>query len=272
MSDNTASRSNDPETTPPPGTAPEGRPVWIDLTTNDADRARAFYGAVFGWTFEDTGAGFGHYHMISSGAASIGGLMGRTPEMGEGPSQWTVYLHTPDARSTCDKALARGGGVLVPPMPVGDLGTMGMVIDPGQVATGFWQPDRFEGTEVMGVAGAPCWFEIFTAAYDTSLDFYREVFGWDVATMSDAGNFRYSTTGSELGAVAGIMAADFLDEEHPGYWRTYLGTTDVDATAEKIGALGGSLLGDIQDSPYGRFGEVTDDQGARFVIVQAPAA
>ena len=29
-----------------------GTPSWIDLSTTDPDAARAFYGAVFGWSFE----------------------------------------------------------------------------------------------------------------------------------------------------------------------------------------------------------------------------
>ena len=249
----------------------QGRPVWIDLTTTDAERAKTFYGAVLGWTFEDMGAEFGRYHMVSSGAAVIGGQMGRVPELGEGPDGWNVYLDTPDAKAPVDQAVADGGTVMVPPMPVGDLGTSGMVVDPGQGATGFWQSGTFEGTEVMAVAGAPCWFELFTGAYEASLDFYREVFGWEVATMSDTDQFKYSSNGADQDAVAGIMAA-VLGEGHPAYWRTYLGVVDVDSTAQQIVELGGSVEGEIQDSPYGRFADVMDDQGARFVILQAPPA
>ncbi len=35
--------------------APQGAPIWIDLTTSDPDRAQEFYGAVFGWTFDVRG-------------------------------------------------------------------------------------------------------------------------------------------------------------------------------------------------------------------------
>ena len=34
---------------------PLGAPCWIDLTSSDLGRAQEFYGAVFGWTFEDKG-------------------------------------------------------------------------------------------------------------------------------------------------------------------------------------------------------------------------
>ncbi len=29
-----------------------GAPCWIDLMTSDAEKAKAFYGELFGWTFE----------------------------------------------------------------------------------------------------------------------------------------------------------------------------------------------------------------------------
>lgn len=250
---------------------PQGRPVWIDLTTADIQRAMHFYGSVFEWTFEDMGADFGHYHLVKSRDLTIGGMMGRVPEMmGEGPDAWSVYLYTPDAQATCDKATAHGGSVIVPPMPVGDMGISGMVTDPGGAATGFWQPQGFEGIQLEAVAGAPCWYELFTPAYEASLDFYREVFGWDVSTMSDTEDFTYSTNGAEPHAVAGIMAADSLGEDRSAHWRTYLGAVDVGVVAQRITSLGGSIEGEIRDSPYGPLGEVVDDQGAKFVIVQAP--
>ncbi|MEA5155048.1 VOC family protein [Raineyella sp.] len=254
-------------------TIPQGRPTWVDLTTTDIEKARTFYGNVFGWTFQDQGPEFGHYTMVRSGDAVIGGMMGRTPDMPAGPDAWVVYLDTPDAQATCDRATADGGTVIVPPMQVGDSGTMGLITDPGGCATGFWQAADFHGIEKMAVAGAPCWFEIFTPAYARSLEFYRDVFGWNIVTLSDADEFRYATNQlPPQDSVAGIMEATFLGEGHPGFWRTYIGAVDVDATAEQIVRSGGTIVEAAQDSPYGRFAAVTDDQGADFLIVQAPAA
>lgn len=247
-----------------------GRPIWIDLSTTDADKARAFYTELFGWTYEDTGADFGHYNLIKNGTAYIGGLMGKVPGSDAGPDTWTVYLETPDVAATCDKAAAHGGSVPVPPMPIGALGTMGVVTDPGNAATGAWQQGAFEGIQSLMVAGAPCWFELLTPAYDATVDFYRDVFGWDIVPMGDSDDFRYATNGTEETATAGIWHVDSLPEGQPGYWRTYLGTADVEATARRIVELGGSVISDVQDSPYGRFGEFTDDQGARFVAIAAP--
>jgi len=32
---------------------PNGVPSWIDLATPDPDASKAFYGELFGWTYED---------------------------------------------------------------------------------------------------------------------------------------------------------------------------------------------------------------------------
>src|SRR4051794_41978111 len=38
---------------------PAGVPCWVDLTVPDVAAAKAFYGAVVGWTFQDTEAEYG---------------------------------------------------------------------------------------------------------------------------------------------------------------------------------------------------------------------
>ena len=55
--------------------APLGAPCWIDLNTSDLDRAVPFYGELFGWTAEDAGEDYGHYHQFSKDGALVAGLM-----------------------------------------------------------------------------------------------------------------------------------------------------------------------------------------------------
>ena len=44
---------------------------------------------------------------------------------------WSVYLNVADAAKSLAGATEHGGQVVVPPMPVADLGTMGFLLDPG---------------------------------------------------------------------------------------------------------------------------------------------
>jgi predicted enzyme related to lactoylglutathione lyase len=53
---------------------PHGMPSWADLMTDDPEAARAFYGALFGWTFDIGGPESGHYTMCKTGAHNAAGL------------------------------------------------------------------------------------------------------------------------------------------------------------------------------------------------------
>ena len=104
----------------PPISRPAGAPCWIDLMTSDIERSKAVYGELFGWTFEDTGADFGHYNMASKDGAPVAGVMAKQDL--SVPDTWTVYLHTTDISATVHKVTAAGGQLMFPPMAVAPAG------------------------------------------------------------------------------------------------------------------------------------------------------
>src|SRR5260221_3029870 len=118
-------------------TAPVGAPCWVDLMTSDPERSRAFYGEIFGWTAQDPNEEFGGYFNYEKNGTMVAGCMRNDGSSGS-PDGWSVYLRVDDAKETVDAAAAQGGGVIVPAMDVGDLGTMAVVTDPGQAAIGLW--------------------------------------------------------------------------------------------------------------------------------------
>ena len=52
-------------------TTPAGAPCWIDLMTSDPAASKAFYGALFGWTSEDSGPEFGNYVTFAKDGALV---------------------------------------------------------------------------------------------------------------------------------------------------------------------------------------------------------
>ena len=125
-----------------------------------------------------------------------------------------------------------------------------------------------QGFEVTGERGAPAWFELHTDAYDQTVAFYREVFGWDTHVMSDADDFRYSTLGEGEQALAGIMA----DAAEPSGWNVYFSVEDVDAALKRVEELGGKIVEPAQDTPYGRLARAADPTGTEFRLVSSPDA
>ena len=249
-------------------TAPLGSPCWVDLMTSDPDKARTFYGELFGWTAEEPNDEFGGYFSYLKDGVLVAGCMRNDGTSGV-PDVWSVYLAVGDAKATVDAANANGGSTIVEAMDVGDLGTMAVLTDAGQAAIGMWQPGTHKGFGVLAEAGAPSWFELHTRDYDASLAFYRTVFGWKTETASDVPEFRYTTLGEGENAQAGIMdASAFLPEGVPAHWSVYFGTADADATLAKVVELGGTVVQPAEDTPYGRLATAADPTGALFKLHQ----
>ncbi|SNQ51893.1 Lactoylglutathione lyase family protein [Frankia canadensis] len=246
---------------------PAGAPCWADLMTSDAEGAKAFYRELFGWGAEKPAAEFGGYTNLTKDGVRIGGLMPKQPGM-EAPDGWSIYLATPDAEKTVAAATEHGGGVIVPPMAVGDLGVMAVITDSTGAAIGIWQPGVHTGFGVVAEPGAPGWFELYTRDFPAALDFYREVFGWDVHIVGDTPEFRYATNGEGESACAGIMdGSAFLPDGVPPHWAVYFGTADTDASLERVATLGGRVIEPGIDTPYGRLGVAADPTGATFKLV-----
>jgi predicted enzyme related to lactoylglutathione lyase len=237
--------------------------------TTDPDRSRDFYTRLFGWKAEEPNAQFGGYWNFSKdGVLVAGGMRSENDEAGRPTDFWSIYLATDDAKHTIDTAVENGGQVVVPAMDVADLGTMGVVSDPGGAAIGLWQPGTHKGFGVLAESNAPSWFELHTRAYDESVDFYRKVFRWDAHTMSDTPEFKYTTLGEGDSAMAGIMdASGYLPAGVPSYWSVYFGTDDTDAALKKIEKLGGKVVEPAANTPYGRLATASDPNGAIFKLV-----
>ena len=48
-----------------------GRFCWVDLAASDAPRAKAYYGALFGWQASDVPANGGSYTQLSQGGRAV---------------------------------------------------------------------------------------------------------------------------------------------------------------------------------------------------------
>jgi predicted enzyme related to lactoylglutathione lyase len=250
--------------------APIGAPCWIDLMTSDTARSAAFYGAILGWTAEDPNPDFGGYFNFQKDGLRIAGCMGSTPGAGQ-PDAWSIYLKTDDIDRTLQAAADNGGQVVVPAMPVGTLGSMAFVVDPGGSMIGTWQPgdgpDRHDGFGFFNVVGAPGWFELHTRSFAADIAFYEQVFGWDAHNVSDVDEFRYTTLGEGDDQKAGVMDATLFPADAPTGWSIYFRVADVDATLTQVVELGGTVVIQPEDTPYGRLAAAIDPTGAAFKLL-----
>ena len=62
--------------------------------------------------------------------------------------------------------------------------------------------------------------------------------------------------------------SDEVPAEVPASWMVYFALDDVDAGFERAKELGGEVLREPTDSPYGRLAPVRDPQGGVFTLIR----
>jgi uncharacterized protein len=246
---------------------PPGTPCWVDLGAPDVAVSTAFYGAVLGWSFFDSGAEFGHYNICQVGghaAAAIGPK--QDPSQ---PTVWTLYLASEDADATAAAITANGGTVLVDPFDVPANGRMTFAMDPAGAAFGVWQAGGTIGAEVYNEPGALTWKDARLTDPEAARAFYTAVFGYSYQTLDGApGDYTtFHLGGDALGGMGGMMGAP---AGTPSHWVAYFAVADVDAAVAAATAGGGALLGDPMDTSFGRMAFLTDPDGAVFALAGLP--
>jgi predicted enzyme related to lactoylglutathione lyase len=95
---------------------------FIAITCDDVERARAFYEAVFGWTFEDWGPP--DFYLIQ-GAGMQGALQKRhEPIVGTHPRSFEITVGVDDVDVIAAKVAAAGGTIVMQKTHLDGVGTL----------------------------------------------------------------------------------------------------------------------------------------------------
>jgi len=254
-------------------TAVAHKPVWADLSSSDAEASREYYGKLFGWKIEvSPDPQYGGYAIAKIGDKDVAGI---GPQMSpDAPTAWTVYIGSHDAADTAKKIEAGGGKVVVPPMEVGDQGSMVILQDPSGAHLGVWQAKAMAGARLTGAPNTMVWAELNSRGVDKAVPFYKKVFGWG-EKKSPMGENQGDYTEFQISgqSVAGGMEMNpMVPAQVPSYWLVYFGVDDVDKAFKKATEAGGKELLAPQDYPGGRFAIVSDPQGAAFGLMKQAAS
>ena len=109
--------------------------VHLDLSTSDPAAARAFYGAVFDWKFQEFPQMQWTGIVVGDG---VGGGISASPDPAQ-PTSWTAYVAVDDVPATIARAEAAGAKIVVPHMEVPGMGWLGVFVDPQGATIGVWQ-------------------------------------------------------------------------------------------------------------------------------------
>lgn len=120
----------------------KGAVGWNELESRDPEGAKRFYGAVFGWEFEDHEMGEMTYTEWQVDGKPVGGMAdirGRVPD--EVPAHWMAYFGSVDTDEAVEKIKQLGGQVMFGPLDI-PAGRFAMVADPWGAAFAVMQPSE----------------------------------------------------------------------------------------------------------------------------------
>jgi predicted enzyme related to lactoylglutathione lyase len=249
---------------------------WADLGTRDLPAAKDFYMGVFGWEAVDLPIPEGGVYVMFQmrGRSVTAAAEQRQDEIAQGvPPHWNSYITVTDVDAVAKQAEAGGATLLAPPFDVMDAGRMAVVADPTGAAVSLWQPGTSIGAQIKNEPGALGWFELVTPDPDRARAFYNGLFGWTAEDVEmPTGRYTLLTNG-EPPAQAALMATPTGGPEMPPNWGVYFDVANCEATAARIGELGGRILMEpTAVEMAGTIAAVTDPQGAFFSVIEpAPA-
>jgi predicted enzyme related to lactoylglutathione lyase len=240
---------------------PTGRPCWFEFATEDVETAKRFYGALFGWTFEESGG----CHRALVNRKPVAAIV----ESRNQQSGWIVYLATDDLDAAVAAVVAAGGTIIGSP-ETANTGRRALAVDPAGGVFELWQGGSFRGSALFDTPGAVCWAELTSRAPPEAADFFRAVFGFEVK-QPFPGYHQLSVDGKAAAGILGIM-----HERRPTdgirAWMVYFQVTTTDGVAAAAAATGGRILEPVEDTPFGRLAVVADPFGARIAVIERDGA
>jgi uncharacterized protein len=245
---------------------PPGTPCWVDLSTPDLQDALRFYGGLLGWELVDAGEEAGHYHQALVRGQRVAGI-GPTQPGGPPMAVWTMYLSGSDVDAHSAAVKDAGGTVVVEPFDVLGLGRMLAAQDPTGAMFGIWEPGQHFGAQLVNENAAPTWNELLTRDIEAAMRFYGAIFDYAFEEIPESGGYQMMKVD---GRVVGGMwqMGDEMPPDVPSNWLNYFHLDDVDAGFDRARELGGELMREPRDSPYGRLAPVRDPQGGVFSLIR----
>ncbi len=233
-----------------------GSIIWHDLLTEDIDASRAFYGGLFGWTFEELPLSLGigrssRYLLIRNQGRLIGGMLDISNlDSKVNGSQWITVMSVADIESAVVSVEQAGGTVETPPTDLNARGRIAVVRDNTGAVFAMLQTRDGDPLQQASRPGDFFWDEVWTSDIDKAATFYQAL-----APLQRAGR------DTAAGRYHALVMQDqprfgLLQDPVPGLdptWAPYIKVADM-TVLERVAGLGGTVA--LPAEPRALGGEV----------------
>jgi predicted enzyme related to lactoylglutathione lyase len=209
-----------------------GKFVWGDLVSQDVAGSKAFYGALFGWTFSVNGR---YTTVLNRGVPTAGIVAARDKDRG---TEWIGNLSVVDVDLATALFGKHGGRVEAGPVDAPNRGRIAFVTDAGGAALLLVHAAGGDPPDAHPVIGGWLWWELWTHDVEKATDLLAEVGGYQRETV-DLRDEPYRVLRDPKVRRAGIIEAP--PEVHPT-WLPYFRVADTGASVKQAVELGARLV------------------------------
>ena len=242
--------------------------IWHDLMTTDVEAAKAFYGKVVGWTYQDQGP---DYQVTLTDNHGTGGIMAQPDHLKGMPPFWSGYIYCADVDATAAKVKSLGGIIKREPFDISGMLRMAVVADPTGAMFNIMQPLSQDNAPPArkGAVGTVGWNELHAGDLTTARDFYSALFGWTKGVtmpMGAMGDYQiFQINGEDTGGMMKRHAMIPMP-----MWSYYFRVDGIDAAVTRITGAGGKIAMGPHQVPGGNWiVSAFDPQGGNFNLLSA---
>jgi hypothetical protein len=241
--------------------------------TEDAEKSRAFYESLFGWTFDRTDRLGKPYLIARSGSTPVAGITQVARRKPDEPiTQWISYLSVDNVDSAAARVTAAGGRVLVAPTDL-KANRAAIVVDPQGAPFGLVRLGPAARPPTGGpsaLVGSFLWRDCFATDVERARAFYGSVGGLGARRQDRPDSLvQYFLTRNGTTPVGGVVPIG--SRPIKPNWLPYIRVSDPAAVAARAEQLGGRII--LRPSPEIRQGSVAviaDPAGAAVALQKWP--
>ena len=256
----------------PIAAADSGEPghfVWHDLMTRDVSAAKQFYGALLGWSFEDTKRGDRPYVLARAASEPVAGFVD-VSAIADAAPQWISFMAVDDVDKSVALVQSEGGKVLIAPREVPSIARAAVVTDPQGAPLGLAQLRREVPDPDQPRLGHVFWQEYLARDASQALAFYQRLAGYVSKVTDTKLGIDYHVLHKTRGR-AGLFQLPAATTHVEPNWLPYVLVTDPAGLAAKVPGLGGRIL--VPAAPDLRNGSlvvIADPGGAPLALQKYP--
>jgi predicted enzyme related to lactoylglutathione lyase len=115
--------------------------------------------------------------------------------------------------------------------------------------------------------GAFCWTELAADDLAVAQDFYTDIFGWTLTSVSEEPPY-FEASVADI-RIAGMMPNPVRDKGVPSHWLAYVAVQDIEKAVAKAESIGAA----VHHPPHtinevGRFAVIADPRGAALALFE----